>query len=286
MLYFAYGSNLDEQNWAEWCASTDHDPSSIEPIGPAWLPDHEVVFHYRSRLRHGGALDVCPRLGAATPGALFRVNDWAALDAKEGAAGGYYERVSAVVLTEDGHAHDAYTYRVCESRIVSHVAPSEAYLQLCVRGLSRFRHSDAHLDAAARGEPVPQVVNDVFVYGSLMHEKSANHLMQGHQALERAHIEGMQLVRIDWYPGIVPGNATVRGEKYFYESTQPVLHTLDEYEDFAGYGRADSLYRRSLVRAHAPGGSALCWTYVYLGEVDASCFIDSGDWEPSRRGGT
>ena len=48
MLYFAYGSNLDAENWALWCETKGYDSVSIEPLGPAWLPDHELVFHYQS----------------------------------------------------------------------------------------------------------------------------------------------------------------------------------------------------------------------------------------------
>ena len=74
MLYFGYGSNLDEQNWAAWCEDRGFLASSLEPHGPAWLPDFEPDFHYQSRLRRGGALDLRARPGTLTPGALFRVH--------------------------------------------------------------------------------------------------------------------------------------------------------------------------------------------------------------------
>lgn len=282
MLYFAYGSNLDEENWSDWCTNRGHDPSSIVPIGPAWLPDHEPVFHYQSRLRQGGALDVQPRFGATTPGALFKVYDWAGLDAKEGARGGYYRRESVTVLTDDGHAHAAITYRVCEARITPHIAPTEAYYELCARGLSRFGHGTEHLRSAAADEPVPQVVDDVFVYGTLMYEQSRHDLMVGHGGFADAEVQGAQLHRIDWYPGIVPGAGAVFGETYRYDNVTTILRTLDEYEDFKGYDADKSLYRRSLMRARKKDGTTLAWAYVYLGEVNASTLIETGDWKAAQ----
>ena len=99
MLYFGYGSNLDEENWAAWCEARGFVASSIEALGPAWLPDYEPVFHYQSRLRRGGALDVRPQPGTLTPGALFRVHDWEGLDAKEGVSGAYYRRIEVTAGT-------------------------------------------------------------------------------------------------------------------------------------------------------------------------------------------
>ncbi len=38
-LYFAYGSNLDAEDWAAHCARRGIDPAVLRPVGPATLPE-------------------------------------------------------------------------------------------------------------------------------------------------------------------------------------------------------------------------------------------------------
>lgn len=281
MLYFAYGSNLDALNWADWCRDRGYDADSIEPLGPAWLPDHELVFHYQSRLRRGGALDVRPRRGTSVPGALFRVRDWQGLDAKEGVSGGYYRRLEVTALTDDGRAHGATTYTVCDDRVGAFVAPGHAYREMVLRGLSRFGHGPEHFLAAAEGLAAPAAPSTLFVYGTLMRGHRSHALLE--RRLRRvhgaAHVEGVSLVQIDWYPGLVLGSGgCVHGELFEIEDAEGLLAELDEYEDFLGYGHAQSLYRRSLVSARSRDRSTLAWTYVYLGDPTAFPVIPSGRW--------
>jgi len=281
MLYFGYGSNLDRLNWEEFCRGRGFDPDSIEALGRAWLPDHELVFHYQSRLRLGGALDVRPRRGSAVAGALFRVHDWAGLDAKEGVSGRYYRRLGVTALTEDGHAHEATTYTVCDHRIGSFVPPGREYRTYVTRGLSRFGHSHEAFMAAAQGESIPPAPRSVFVYGTLMKGERSHSLLESRRPRPHgpARIGGASLVRIDWYPGLVLGaDGTVHGEVYEVDDVHELLVELDEYEDFTGYGEATSLYRRSLVSALTNQGLRLAWTYVYLGESASLPRISSGRW--------
>ena len=281
MLYFAYGSNLDEENWQFWCRNKGYDPASIEPLGPAWLPDHELVFHYKSRLRSGGALDVQPRHGTAVPGGLFRVHDWTGLDAKEGVSGGYYRRIEVTALTTDGHAHAATTYRVCDARVGEFVPPGPEYRKMVARGLARFGHRDEGFLAAASGASSPPTPTAVFAYGTLMRGQRSHGLLASR--VRRLHgwaqVAGASLIHIDWYPGLVLSDTgSVHGELYEIDDITATLEALDSYEDFSGYDVAGSLYRRSLVSALTTTGSMLAWTYVYLGDAEAFPLIPSGRW--------
>ena len=281
VLYFAYGSNLDEENWALWCRNRDFDERSIEPLGRAWLPDFELVFHYQSRLRRGGALDVRPRRGTAIPGALFRVHDWAGLDAKEGVSGRYYRRIAVTALTDDGRAHAASTYTVCDGRVGEFVPPGPEYRRIVTRGLSRFGHEPDAFLTAAEGRSAAPAPSAIFAYGTLMQGQRSHGLLEPRVRARRgaAELAGASLVRIDWYPGLVlGGSGRVHGEVYDIDDVAGLIEELDEYEDFAGYGEADSLYRRSLVSTITNGGSALAWTYVYLGDSSTLPRIESGRW--------
>lgn len=281
VLYFAYGSNLDADNWTLWCERRGYEPASLEPLGPAWLPDHELVFHYESRLRGGGALNILPRHGTTIPGALFRVHDWEGLDAKEGVAGGYYRRVPVTALTADGRAHAAITYRVCDPRVGDFVAPGPEYREMVIRGLSRFGHSSDGFLAAASGTAAPPTPSAIFAYGTLMRGERSHDLLapRVRRSLGTAQVTGASLVHIDWYPGLVLSDqGLVHGEVYELESIDTTLQELDAYEDFFGYERDDSLYRRSLVVAATSTGPRLAWTYVYLGDARAFPLISSGRW--------
>lgn len=281
MLYFGYGSNLDAGNWVTWCETKGYDPASIEPVGPAWLPDHEPVFHYQSRLRKGGALDIRPRSGTVTPGALFCVRDWSGLDAKEGVSGAYYRRLEVTALTDDGRAHAAVTYTVCSDRIRDFVAPGPAYRDIVSRGLARFGHSSQQFDHAARGQAPPPALSSLFVYGTLMTGERTHHMVASHlRAVHRpATFHGGMLVKIDWYPGLVlDDSGTVEGEVLELRDPVSALRVLDSYEDFLGYDRPDSLYRRSVVRVLTNGTPRVAWTYVYSGDPGSHPRIESGDW--------
>ncbi len=281
MLYFAYGSNLDAESWRLWCKAKGHDPASIEPLGPAWLPDHELVFRYESTLRKSGALDVRPRHGTSIQGALFRVHDWAPLDTKEGVSGGYYQRMAVTALTDDGHAHASFTYRVCDARVGSFVPPGPEYRDTVMRGLSHFGHDHDAFLAVASGAPAPSAPAALFAYGTLMrgersHALLAPRVRRTHPA---ARVTGASLVHIDWYPGLVlRDGGSVYGEVHELDDPSTVLLELDEYEDFAGYHAEGSMYRRSLVRAVTAAGPLLTWTYVYLGDAEAFPAIVSGRW--------
>ena len=284
MLYFAYGSNLDEENWARWCRDRGYDVATIEALGPAWLPDHELVFHYQSRLRRGGALDVRTRRGTAIPGALFRVHDWEGLDAKEGVSGGYYRRIPVTVLTDDGRAHDATTYRVCQERVADFVAPSQEYRDMVVRGLTRFGHGHDGFLAAASGVATPADPTLVFTYGTLMRGGRSHDLLEPRVRANRgpAQVKGASLIQIDWYPGLVlREGGSVHGELYELDDVTTALEELDPYEDFGGYDHEGSMYRRSLVQAITHAGTLLAWTYIYLGDPTAFPLISSGRWTGS-----
>jgi gamma-glutamylcyclotransferase (GGCT)/AIG2-like uncharacterized protein YtfP len=281
VLYFAYGSNLDIENWALWCANKGFDQDSIVPLGPAWLPDYELVFHYQSRLRKGGALDVRPRRGTSIPGALFRVHRWEGLDAKEGVSGGYYRRISVTALTDDGRAHPATTYCVCDERIGPYVEPGPEYREIVTRGLARFGHSAEGFLAAAAGRSAVPGPAAIFTYGTLMkgernHDLLASQVRRAHGA---ARVAGAALVEIDWFPGLVlRDGGSVHGELYEVADVAATLEELDSYEDFMGYQSGDSLYRRSLIQAQTPDGSALAWTYIYLGDPGEFPLVPSGRW--------
>ena len=102
-LYFGYGSNLDAEDWAAWCSTKAADPTSMVEVGPAWLLDHSLRFHYRSKGRGGGAADVVEdSRGTAVPGALFSLSEegWKWMNRKEGHPKVYRQTPVRVITVE------------------------------------------------------------------------------------------------------------------------------------------------------------------------------------------
>ena len=72
--HFGYGSNLDLDDWKEWCNDNDRKSNEMQvESGIFFLPDYELAFHYESGKRGGGALDVIKKRGHAVAGKLFKV---------------------------------------------------------------------------------------------------------------------------------------------------------------------------------------------------------------------
>jgi gamma-glutamylcyclotransferase (GGCT)/AIG2-like uncharacterized protein YtfP len=284
MLYFAYGSNLHREDFARWCAERGH-RATLHAVSSAWLPDFEAVFHYASRARGGGALDVRRRRGSAVPGVLFEVDagGWAALDAKEGAPHRYEAR-DVVVLAPSGEEVRARTYVVSDAhRQAVHVPPTAAYVTLVCEGLASHGLPDAHVRAASRALVVPTWPSALFVYGTLLRGELRHPYVARHRPTRIAEgsVHG-KLLHLGEYPGLVPcaRGGRVRGELVELEDVSASLGELDEVEEFVGYGEAGSLYRRVLieVREDASARRTLAWTYRYVATSDGLPEISSGDW--------
>jgi gamma-glutamylcyclotransferase (GGCT)/AIG2-like uncharacterized protein YtfP len=291
-IYFAYGSNLDARNWREFCARHNANPKSMQPIGPALLPDCELVFNYRSVLRSGGALNIRERKGHFVHGALFEVSDhgWEVLDLKESVAAGCYRRISHMAIVAGGRTVPVVTYQVTRQRTEDgFVAPSDEYTGIVRRGLAAFGLPSHQYEKAAVNERAEAEVDSVFVYGTLMRGESRHAALERHKPaeLDAAHAHGRLHATAADYPMLdVHGDdpaGLVRGEFARFPDTGPVLETLDEVEVFHGYARDGHEYVRTLLEVvTARGARRLAWTYVAGDRSMMAERIDSGCWRTHR----
>lgn len=280
--YFAYGTNLNAEDWADFCRRAGHREDSLVQTQTVWLPDHRPVYHYRSRRRKGGALDVTPDSGQATPGVLFRVeaDGWEALDRKEGAPR-FYARQSVTVLTEDGAHHPATTYRVVpECRQSGFVPPAPGYVSIVAEGLRAFGlPTRVHTQAAVDERPETPI-RHLFVYGLLQSSQALGNALNGVLHRQPAQVPG-RLFDLGDSPGWQPPAAAedwVHGELLTLGDPAAVLEQTDAIEGFYGYG-TDSLYHRVLVRAQAPNAeTVLAWCYRYAGQPPSHARIAEGRW--------
>ncbi len=291
MLYFAYGSNLHAADFARACRANGHRIDGLRAQARAWLPDAEVVFNVHSPSRGGGVLNLRARRGQAVPGLLFEADaaGWQALDAKEGAPW-LYERIAVTVLTSDGRAHPACTYRVPVSRTdADFVRPTADYLRVVSEGLLAHGHDLTQLEQAANDCQPPFSVAAFFVYGTLMRGES------NHRVAARYGITSAQAARVPGdlfdtgmgFPAmrLSEGTGQVRGELLVPGDFEAAVQAMDNLEVFAGYDAQGNEYERRLIEVTPERGltSCLAWTYMAGEALPLMRRVVSGDW---RQAGT
>ena len=271
MLYFAYGSNLDDEDWGNFCIKNSLPADCIKPIGPAFLPDHELAFDVFSQTRGGGALNIKERLGVYVCGALFEVGDlgWRVLDLKEGVSDRVYQRVSKHILQPDGTLVLALTYEVAPESQCHFVEPTSAYFEAVKRGLMRFNFSDLHLIQAAVGARFPDSTVGVFVYGTILSDECRHWVIESLNVLQSkdVSVHGSLLATKFDYPMLhlsrTDSAQAISGVLIFPADLCAAIQRLDKLEGFSIFGSVDNKYDRALVPVTARGEDPiLAWCYV------------------------
>jgi gamma-glutamylcyclotransferase len=122
-LYFAYGSNMDEQQMRAHCPT-------FRRVDSACLHGHRLAFTRRSIVSGSGVADVLAAPRGSVWGVLYEVGDGdlEALDRKEGNGWAYAREQKSVTLAGDRSAHAAIVYTVL-AKEPSEVPPSGEYLE-------------------------------------------------------------------------------------------------------------------------------------------------------------
>ncbi len=286
--YFAYGSNLNEEDLQDWC-SRNHRPYPLgRKVVAGFLPDSRLVFDHHSGSRHGGVLsyrDGCP--GQVVQGVVFEVDDdgLATLDKKEGALtnnSGPYVRKRVVVLTADGRQIEAITYQTNLGHTEAFTRPHEDYLKVVKEGYRAHGLIDEPLVCASEDSEPPSLVSRLFIYGTLMQGESRCRALFPHKAgFAKSAMAPGRLLDLGGHPGMTlveNGHPHVLGETCEPVPLQETLKELDEIEGFRGFGAEGSLFRRAIVTVTTTGGRKHpAWVYLYNGQSDAGP-ISCGNW--------
>ena len=287
MLYLSFGSNNNSEDFNSWFGKNRLENPLTRKIGTGLVPDYQPVFHYFSKGRGGGALDLKPCLGAASPCVLWEVDEVGlkGIDQKEGVGSGCYQRVVVPVIDQHGVVHQAMTHLVCPDRRASSgfVPPASSYLECVEVGLREHGLDRSWLQACAAGEPCCWLER-LFVYGTLMqHEPRFAALCQVEVPLS---IEGLgvhgRLFDCGSYPGAVFSDeqeSVITGECMHFSSIDSVLGHCDRVEGFTGFDSKSNLYLRTVLRL---ADDQLAWSYQ-LADTDGLNPIDGGDWRAYTR---
>ena len=131
VLYFAYGSNLDEAQMRERCRSA-------RPRGQATLRHHALVFGGFSHRWGGAVASIQRERGPQVEGVLYRISrrDLANLDRIEGHPYAY-KRVRRVVTDSTGRKRMVWTYRQPDDGFEPWMPPPE-YFRVIVGAYRRL----------------------------------------------------------------------------------------------------------------------------------------------------
>lgn len=131
MEYFAYGSNLDQEQMKKRCPSA-------HLVGKALLKDYKLAFTHFSPRRQGGAADIIQSKGGSVWGLLYDMpeSDLKRLDTYEGFPR-RYRRIEVAVFDEDRTTHTAQAYEVVSKRH-QHVPPTNSYIKKMIDAAEKF----------------------------------------------------------------------------------------------------------------------------------------------------
>lgn len=143
--YFAYGSNMSDEQIRQRCPSHRF-------VCVAKLPAFRLAFTRRSEKRGCGVADVVPAAHAAVWGVVFDMSDadMSGLDRHEGVHAKLpaYVRKNVQVVSTDGQLLDAITYEVFTEAANEH-APNAEYLGLITAGARKWGLPQEYQDALA-----------------------------------------------------------------------------------------------------------------------------------------
>ena len=134
MRYFAYGSNLDQEDLKKWCKMKKLNTLKLKNPQCHCLKDYKLGFTRCSESRKCGVADIINSPGDFCWGVIFDISDddWKVLNKKEGCK-----------LDQKNSAYkrchlfdDVYTYEVVKKK--KFVRPSTDYVDLIINGAKHY----------------------------------------------------------------------------------------------------------------------------------------------------
>ena len=274
--YFAYGSNLDLDDWKQWCVKNNHLASGLVEHCRAFLPGYVTNYSHYSTGRNGGAANLREAdFGLnGVYGSLFIVDHESIeiLDDKEGYPK-HYGRKMVKVIAETGEIIEALTYISVKYSGDEFYNPTDKYHELVVNGLSRRGMPTTDI-AKARSNEENTNQGYIIVYGTLKRNNSRESVMTG-KYISDGIIFG-ELYDLGEYPALVDGNNEIMCEIYFSEDLKNDLIKLDRIE---GADMTPPYYIRKITPAKY-GDDKIIWGHCYFFSQDLTNYpaISNGIW--------
>lgn len=151
MYYFAYGSNMDTNNFIKFI-SNDH----IKIIGPAYINNH--ILRYRkikTSKKKSGVANIEPRISSKTYGIVYYIDDYAnikLLDKKEGYINEcnkynkYNKIIIQAILLNNYQKINCFSYQINEPFKSHELKPSLEYINFLRNGNKMYDLPKSHLN--------------------------------------------------------------------------------------------------------------------------------------------
>jgi hypothetical protein len=143
--YFAYGSNMDEDDFEKQCNIKQWSKVNFQNTRPAKLPGYKIQFNYFSKGRGGGAANIMESPEDCVYGLLSEIedSDLETIRKKEGYSEDctkcYYNEICVNVQELRGNiVQFVKTYKVSKSRETpTNQSPTKEYLDLIINNAKK-----------------------------------------------------------------------------------------------------------------------------------------------------
>ena len=160
--YFAYGSNMDEDDLKEWCCKKHHKIPDFQNIRPAKLNGYKLSFNYFSKCRGGGAANIMLSSNNCVYGLLTEItdDDLNTIRKKEGYSKEplkrNYDEICIDVEAEGEIIPHVKTYKVSKSHEEpNNISPSKEYLDLIVNNSKKYRFPPEYIRNVIQEAGIP-----------------------------------------------------------------------------------------------------------------------------------
>jgi len=146
--YFAYGSNMDEDDLREWCKKNGYSPIVFLDKKVVFLKDYKLAFNYYSVSRRCGVANIIKSEGDEVWGLLTKVSeeDYNKICRKEGCPF-YYTEIDVKVITKDQKVVKAKTFKVVKDKEAKeYKAPSKYYLKLLLKSARKYSFPNWYIE--------------------------------------------------------------------------------------------------------------------------------------------
>jgi len=155
--YFAYGSNMDKDDFKEWCDGKNkqnkkYPMANFQNPRRAKLNGYKLAFNYYSENRCGGAANIMESLEDCVYGLLWEIedNDLQTIRKKEGYSEDcskcYYNEVCVNVEVDGTVVPHVKTYKVSKCREKpDRQRPTEKYLDLIIKNANDYKFPQEYI---------------------------------------------------------------------------------------------------------------------------------------------
>ena len=288
-LYLAYGSNLNREDWDNFCKRFAYSTENLQFEDVVRIPDYQLVFDWFSKGRNGGVANIKYAVGHYLDAVLFSTDDEGlrSLRHKEGHPHSYVEN-EVIALKSDGSEITAKVYIVPPERSLGYVKPSENYYKICKAGYQSYNLSFQNLTKAANGENI-EPLSALFSYGTLMRGEARHALIadyckiKGNVSFALTGTVNGKLTTNSSFPGLDQSRLGVTyGDLMKFNNILDVLKCADKIEGFKKFGDKDNFFRRTITTVSTGGFEQdLGWVYVFDGSLGSE--IVSNDWRIHKK---